>query len=426
VLVAVLLTVLVGIAALALDGGLLQDNRRRVQAAADASAIAAANQLFSNFKSITTTTPDPSGSGVSEAKTVAANNGYSNDGTTNIVTVNIPPKTGLFAGVVGDPTKRQPAYAEVIITYYQPRYFSAIWGRQSTPVVARAVARALYGGSGDGIIMLDPSAQDSLNSPGGGTLSVTGNAAVVVDSSDPSAARTTNGGSVTASEFDVTGGSTGTFNGTVYTGVPPTPDPLAYLPVPSMPAAGTITSTHLPGGGTQYVLTPGTYTSLPNFTNGDSVIFQQASANTAGGIYYLYGCGFTSNGANISMDPSTSGGIMLYNCPTNTSNSQGISIQGNATGSVTLSPLTSGIYAGILFWQDRSSSVALNIQGNGTFNLSGTFYAADANMGIGGGGTATIGSQYISRTLTINGGGNVTVNYTDAGTARVRIVCLVE
>jgi hypothetical protein len=418
VLVAVSLVALVGIAALALDGGLLMDNRRRVQAAADAAALAAASELFTNFPAIAAGNADPGGKAASSALSVASSNGYANDGTTSVVTVNIPPKSGPFTGKL--------QYAEVIITYNQPRYFATVWGTQKTPVVARAVARGFWGPTGDGIIVLDPTAPDALNSTGNGSVTVTGGAALIVDSNALSAARVTNNGSVTAPEIDITGGANGMFNGTVNTGVLPTPDPLAYLPSPDMPSAGSITKTHLKGGGDQYVLTPGSYTNLPNFTNGDVVILQQASANLAGGIYYLNGSGFVSNGASVIMDPNTSGGLMLYNAPTNSSNSQGISIQGNASGTVNLSALTSGIYAGILLWQDRSSSVNMSVTGNGTFNLSGTFYAADANLTVAGNGSVTVGSQYISRTLTVNGNGAITVNYTDNGTARTRIVTLVE
>ena len=45
------------------------------------------------------------------------------------------------------------------------------------------------------------------------------------------------------------------------------------------------------------------------------VILQQASASSAGGIYYLDGGGFNSPGATIKMDTATSGGVMLYNNP---------------------------------------------------------------------------------------------------------------
>jgi hypothetical protein len=201
---------------------------------------------------------------------------------------------------------------------------------------------------------------------------------------------------------------------------------LAYLPVPPVPINGNITQKHNKGGGTDYFLTPGRYTNLPNFTSGDNVVLQQASGNSAGGIYYLDGCGLTSNGANISMDPLTTGGVMIYNNPNGTSQNQSIGIQGNAGGSIVLSALTSGPYTGILFWQAREATQTLSVTGNGTINLSGTFYAANANMSLGGGGAAIIGSQLISRTLTITGGGTQTINYSPQGTARKREVKLVE
>jgi hypothetical protein len=126
------------------------------------------------------------------------------------------------------------------------------------------------------------------------------------------------------------------------------------------------------------------------------------------------------------MDPNTSGGLMIYNNPSNSANSQGISIQGNSNGVVNLSALTSGPDAGILFWQNRTAGQTLSIGGNGNFTMQGTFYAANAQLSVSGGGTATIGSQYISRTLSLSGGGVTTINYTDQGTARIREVLLVE
>jgi hypothetical protein len=93
---------------------------------------------------------------------------------------------------------------------------------------------------------------------------------------------------------------------------------------------------------------------------------------------------------------------------------------------VNLSPLTSGPYAGILLWQDRTANQTMSIAGGGNFSLGGTFYAADALLKVTGGGNATIGSQYISRYLNLAGNGNVTINYTDKLTGRIREVILVE
>jgi hypothetical protein len=205
----------------------------------------------------------------------------------------------------------------------------------------------------------------------------------------------------------------------------PTPDPLAYLPVPNVTTLGTITEVQLGMGNKMYTLTPGLYTNLPSFQVGDVVILKQYSYDNSG-IYYIDNGGFTSQGATILMDPLTSGGVMIYNGPTSAANSHSINISGNAAGSVTLSALTSGPYAGILFWQERGATVDMSISGQGSFNLTGTFYAPNADLKVSGNGTAIIGSQYISRTLTLGGNGGVNINYTDQGTARKREVRIVE
>ena len=416
-LVCLVLVALLGVTALAVDGGLMQDSKRRAQAAADAAALAAATNLYTHFFSITVTNPDPGGAAKTAALASAAQNGFANDGTNSIVTVNIPPKSGPFTGML--------TYAEVIITYEQPRYFSTVYGSQRIPITARAVGRGTSGGSGDGVIVLDPTAQYSFDSAGTGAVTVNGGAKVIVDSNNAAAARVNGGGAATSQGgFNITGGFIGTFNGPVQTGVPPIPDPLAHLPAPSPPPAGTMTKKNIPGGGTNYFLTPGSYNNLPNFTNGDTVTFQQASAGGSG-IYYFNG-GFTSNGANLIMDSTTSGGLMIYNNANNGSNSQGISIAGNANGTVILSALTSGPYAGILFWQNRTDGQTMSVTGNGVFSLTGTFYLANAQLSVTGGGNATIGSQYISRTLYLGGGGNTLINYTDRGTGQIRVVTLVE
>src|SRR5438067_824748 len=99
VFVAACLTVLVGILAITLDGGLLLNESRHAQVVADAAALAAATDLMANAPLNGGT--DPSGTAKASALTTAAANGYSNDGTTSVVTVNIPPQTGHNIGNPG-------------------------------------------------------------------------------------------------------------------------------------------------------------------------------------------------------------------------------------------------------------------------------------------------------------------------------------
>ena len=80
----------------------------------------------------------------------------------------------------------------------------------------------------------------------------------------------------------------------------------------------------------------------------------------------------------------------------------------------------------MLLWQNRTATQPVSISGNGDFTMLGTFYTANGSLQITGGGNATIGSQYVSRTLNLGGGGNVKISYTGAGTARIREAILVE
>src|SRR4051794_13672683 len=98
VMVAICLTAIMGGMALALDGGLLLDQRRRTQAAADAAALAAADTLYSNYQN---GNGYDQGGARASALSYASANGYSNDGSRSIVTVNIPPSSGSYANKAG-------------------------------------------------------------------------------------------------------------------------------------------------------------------------------------------------------------------------------------------------------------------------------------------------------------------------------------
>lgn len=441
IFIAVSLTLIVGVVAIAVDGGMLFLELRRARAVADASAMAAAAELFEHYPSDRGT--DPNGGARRAAFRVAKLNGYPVGGETT-VTVNIPPASGTYQG--------RTDFAEVIVTKQVQRTFGLLWGDEPIPVTARAVARGSWIQANAGVLILDYDDRASLTAQGNGALTETGGP-VIVNSSNASALVSTGNGSLSAQEFYVTGGAqisgganvtTAPIPGQVFTGVHPTPDPLAYLPVPSIPPDGTIRVTALGGGAKRYLLTPGRHTNLPTFTVNDEVVLQQASAGN-GGIYYLDGGGFRSSGATVRMDPSTSGGLMLYNAPRNINDK--IQITGNPDGAVDLKPLTDGPYQGMVLWQDRTRDVPVEIEGNGDFAIRGTFYAASALMKITGNGktvtgeetgsyvddqgntvsgASLIGSQYITRNLMIAGNGNITINYRAGQVARTRIIALVE
>jgi hypothetical protein len=257
----------------------------------------------------------------------------------------------------------------------------------------------------------------SLNVTGNGAVNVTG-ASVVVDSKNSQAGVITGNGGVTAPNINFTGSYStsggGTFNGTIQTYVTPTPDPLSSLAAPN-PASLTSQSA------SQYkISSSGNYTLQPGlYTGGIAISAPGPGTITLNpGVYYMQGGGF-SNSGSINM---TGSGVVIYNNPS--SNSDQIKLTGS--GSLTLSPPTTGPYKGISIFQNRTSTAPIAVTGNGSLNISGSIYAAAAEVDVtGNGGTTVAGSQIISNNLVVTGNGSVDVSY-NANLAPVRDTRLVE
>src|SRR5438874_13601865 len=107
VVFALCLIMITGFVALSLDGGMVLDSRRKAQSAADAAALAAADDLykkwFTNYGA-----DDINQSAAKAAKAAATAGGFTNGVNGCTVEVYVPPLTGPFAGTAG--------HAEVIIT----------------------------------------------------------------------------------------------------------------------------------------------------------------------------------------------------------------------------------------------------------------------------------------------------------------------
>jgi hypothetical protein len=421
VLVALALIPILGVVAIVADGGALMSDRREVQRAADDAALAAAVDLFTNWNKNHGT--DPNDTAYNSAFTTAKANGFANDGTKSVVTVNIPPLSGPFTGKNG--------YAEVLITYNQCRFFSSIWGSGALQVKARAVARGTYTPASPGILVLDPTDNNTLNVTATGNVTVTGGGSIDVDSQSANGgATTTNAGNIVADTINLSDGkfnssNTGTLIGTVNYNVPPTPDPLAGLPPPAQPAFPTAPATtpglnystsqgvNYSGSGTLN-LYPGYYEGISVTGSGSVVLNGNPDGSPA--IYFLgsHGLSVTNQGG------ITGSNLMLYN-------SGGGAVSLTGSGTMSLSPPTSGTYQGITFYQNRTSNKDVSITAQGNMNMSGTFYAADAKVSITGVGNYTnqIASQWIAWQLYVTGSGNFTVKY-DGNGSPVRLIQLVE
>src|SRR5262245_35840366 len=128
--VALIMTVLIGMAAIVLDGGLLLAERRHAQAAADAAALAAAAELFAKFR--TDGGIDASGSAALAAQQYVINN-YEAAFRQNIETPTIV-NVGTSLSAQALPAHRKPGFVEVIVQYNQPRLFSQMFGSDNIPI----------------------------------------------------------------------------------------------------------------------------------------------------------------------------------------------------------------------------------------------------------------------------------------------------
>jgi hypothetical protein len=122
VLVAVALTVLIGILGLAVDMGYLRYVRRELQTAADAAAYAGAMDI--TYGTVSTA-----------GQAAASENGFPNGANGVTVTINNPPQHGPYSGA------SYPTYVEAIVTQTTvPTFFSRIFGVSNVTLSASSVA----------------------------------------------------------------------------------------------------------------------------------------------------------------------------------------------------------------------------------------------------------------------------------------------
>lgn len=322
--------VLMGFAALAADVGILWSEKRQMQTAADAAAIAAATALRNG------------GSMNSAADDVAALNGFSNGANGVVVTVNNPPASGVEAGNSG--------FVEIIVSQPEPTYFMRVLGYASVKVSARAVGGAIGGPAC--IYALNPSAPDAISFTG--NISVDAACGIIDDSSSSSAMTGTGNGTVSASSIGVAGdySSTGsmTFVPTPQIHVAPAPDPFASL---APPTVGTVIQAGVTNSGAYVVSGNNETVTIPPgvYKNGISVSGNNASVTFSSGTY----------GNNINIGGNTASAVFNPGQYQNGGGSgDSVDIAGNAT--TTFNP---GSYA---------FAGAVRITGNNTVTLSPGLY----------------------------------------------------
>jgi Flp pilus assembly protein TadG len=205
---------LAGFAALAIDVASWQVSQRSMQGATDTAAYSAA-VAYNNSGGTTY---------ITQAKGIAAAQGYVDGQNGATVTVNQPPKSGGFTS--------SSTAIEVIIQQPQPRFLSGLLLSSNPTVSARSVATV---SSPACILALNPTASAAVNLSGGATFN-SPNCDMAANSTSASAINMGGSSTVTTPCLVAVGGVQTTSGLTLTkcsgatTGAAPTADPYASVP----------------------------------------------------------------------------------------------------------------------------------------------------------------------------------------------------
>jgi Flp pilus assembly protein TadG len=389
-LVALALVTLLATAGLAVDMGYMRYQKRLMQTAADAAALAAATD--ENLGDPTQYQND--------ALAVAAANGFQDGVNNTTVAVNNPAPGGISPGTA----------IQVVIQKQYPAIFMQVVGIPNSTLSA----------AGTATLSVSPNCLAALDPAGTG---LTLNAGVSAGNCGLMSNGPLSGsGDITAAYVGVVG-SSGGYGGsvspnTISTVLQPAADPLSYL-VPPTPA-GTCTDENLngmsgPAMDGVVTLTPGTYCEI--------IIDSGAVVTFDAGLYILNG----SNGfqiKNTGTATNNSGGVTFYNTGSG-------AITFNGTGAVNLSASTSPVDtlpAGILFYQDPGDVAPADLSegASGNVQLSGTLYLPTATVTIAGSVTGT-NAVTVAGSITVTGSTLLTVDSpTVPGGSPLQSVALVQ
>ncbi len=342
-LVALALAALMGFGGIAADVGYWRYQERQQQSATDAAAVGGAQQLLRS------TCPNNTVA-TSAAQQDAADNNFTNAGSVSVA-VNNPPTSGAFSG-------DQCAVMVQITTNNVPVFMTRLFGRSFMTTTTQAVAR-IVNNNNSCIYLLSTNQQTNFN---GADVNAPGCSIAMNDTAN------FNGATITAPHIGYAG-STPNTNGASFpmaspARIPPVTDPCPEILGCAAIAAGappTGNCAGFNGNGYHGILPAGCYSNLN--LNGATV--------TMSGVYTLSGSS-NFNGATI-----TGTGVTLY-VPAG-----GTAPNFNGVSAATMTPPTTGPYAGVLYYQVPSNTSGPNFNGTNV-NLSGLVYCPACSVNFNG------------------------------------------
>ncbi|GGG24888.1 hypothetical protein GCM10010964_11160 [Caldovatus sediminis] len=402
------MSALLGLAALAVDGGAWQLARRSAVSAADSAAMAAAIALSYGRGAQ---------GAVEMGLDVARRNGFANDGRTT-VTVATPPAEGPHAG--------DPAVVEVLIEQVQPLGLSRFLLDREVTVSARAVASLALTTDACVLALTGPLIMTGRSTTAGPACLLASN------STAADAIQVGNTATVTAFSLYSAGGCSGCSNGLVTLEQPPSrhAPPLEnvfrYLDSKVLPTFSTANATCMDP--------PSSGVILPYEDNGGRAYCKDISVtggvtlNMRPGTYYLHHASFSvqsgvvrclDSGGRACRDGQ---GITIVFTGTDVTKIGGPKI--NATADIRImaprNPRSDMDYRGVLFFRDprahnnNSGNPAVQMNGGALSVLEGGMYFPNAYVRYNGGDQVSPSecTVLIGGTIDLSGNGVTNVNIT--------------
>jgi hypothetical protein len=396
-LMAVSLVAFMAILVLAIDSGALQRQRRMAQAAADAGALAGAIEVFRNRTDAATVE--------ASARKETERNGFA-DGTGGVSVSVIYPTTST--------NSPGSDFVKVVIQQTVPTIFRGFLG--FTSVAMRTQAVGGLGASNMCLVVTEPSGSGSLDVRAGGLVAGT-RCGVAVNSTSSNAVNLQGNGEVAASTIAVVGPQSKPQDatGVWVSGVPPTPDPLAYLRLqPSDTSGACNNGTYgFYQNVTTSTLTPGVY------CGGITLDHQSVTFNP--GLYVIKGGGFTMKHATATGNGVT---FVDMNAPAaNGGASNFAPFDFSVNSSASFTAMSSGSLAGILFYVDPSAPstnaggpIVNSLGSNAMTTYNGSIYIPNQGIDLSSSATLTVNGGIVARTVAAKtGNGDIIINGVSGG-----------
>lgn len=408
ILIAAAAVALMGMLAVVIDTGHLYAEQRQMQSAADAAAMAGAQNWIDDDQRIN------AGQAVVDARTYTTYNGYATDvaagngvwdpTVNNGVIVTTPPATGSFAG--------NTQYLEVIVSKPVSTFFAGIFNISTVQVTARAVARGMANSPAATVIALSNQI-DAISTSGSSTTNVYGsiysdggikcNSGNIQVYAGAAYAVTSFGAQCLSGQLGATYGLNAPAL-RVYDPRWPSFESQAPLgPGGNWSSAGQI------AGADGYIHLPaGTYNSI-TVNPGDSVKFD-------GGVYHLIAAGDTP--ALTIKGNVASGGALQF-----VLEHGAVHFESQATGVLSGGPQYNNI---LIYSKQQFNGNSIQIVGGAAITYNGSIYAPGGNVLIAGNSSPSVNGQLVANTVTFAGSSGTAISWDDSKIPKTVQPMLVE